>query len=85
MENTIYINKKSNELYNLYKLSNAIKYDIQNTELPINGLEEMELDELYFELEKITEKIININTFLHVINQTNKFKPELLGKKIYLV
>jgi hypothetical protein len=84
MVKSIYINKKSNELHNLYNLLNAIEYDIQHTETPTDGLEEMRLDDLYLELDRIKENIIKLKTFLHVVKETNKYKMELLDKKILI-
>lgn len=80
-----YINKKKNELKGLYKFLNAIQYDITHTETPTDGFEEMELDDLLFRREDIQERITNLKTFLHVVNQTNQYKKELYDTGIKLL
>jgi hypothetical protein len=83
--NSIYIKKQLAELKYLYETQNVIKNIIKNTEISTNGMEEMELDEIYFDLEKVREKITKLRSFLNVIKQTQKYKSELIDKSIILL
>jgi hypothetical protein len=77
-----YINNKYKELDELYKSLKIAKNNINSfleEGYPINGQEEQVLDELYLELNEYQENIINLKIFLYSIEQTKKYKNELIN------
>jgi hypothetical protein len=74
-----YLQQKQNELTNLYNCLEFININISNTPIPLNGIEEFELDELYLEAELFREQINQIELFLDSINRTMNYKKELIS------
>ncbi len=72
------IRTKYNELKNLRNIFTVIKNSINSYGIPISGMEELELDELYLSLEDYRIKIEKLEHFLLTINNTLKFKKELI-------
>ncbi len=85
MSDSIYINKQIKKLKELFKSEKIIKNIIENTEIPTDGIEEMYLDEVYFDLERVIEEKNKLIKFIHVIKLTHKYKSELIDKSLILL
>ena len=74
-----YLQQKQTELTDLYNCLEFTNINISNTPIPLNGIEEFELDELYLEAEIYREQINQIQLFLDSINRTMNYKEELIS------
>jgi hypothetical protein len=74
---TSYETKIENKLTRLYDCLTIINNEITTTEIPSNGWQEYELDELYFEAEYYREEIKQLELFLTSIDKCKIYKEEL--------
>ncbi len=73
-----YISTKNNELKSLYNYHNIINDCINSFDFPKDGMEELELDELIFLRDGYRIKIDELEKLLKTVENTVKFKNELI-------
>ncbi len=72
-----YLLQKQDELKVLYNCLEITQININNTPIPLNGMDELELDELYLEAEKYREQIEELKLCINSINRIMNYKKEL--------
>ena len=77
-----YLDKKLEELRKLntsVKIAKSNVYSFYEDGYPSNGIEEEQLDELYFEMNGYQEQIQNLNNLINSIIKTGIYKLELIN------
>ena len=80
-----YLIKKHNELNDKYNQLKIMTNIINNTPMPANGMDEMDLDDLLSYREQINDNIKELEMILYVIKRTKEYKEELFEKSINIL